>query len=330
MWAGIGIAGASLASGLLGADASRSAANTQAAATDRATQSQVAAGAQARSDLTPFREGGVSALQRLMTLTGIGSGVDKNDPRYKSIYDSLSANADAAHQKQFGMSIFDKNSGLSAPGERARFEDNLHQQASQQYTSQYGNETKNDPQYGALTKPFNYSLADFYKDPSYNFQLQQGEQGIERAMSARGLSSSTPGLKALMQWNQDYAGTAYNSAFTRAFGVDQSNKQTSYNFLQGIAGMGQNSAAQTGSVGANMASGAASSLIAGGQAQAAGTLGAASSVNNAVQGGLGNYMYNQRFQQTMGLYGNLMNMQQPTSNFDYTGTTAAGGRQYGG
>lgn len=329
MWTGIAIAGSALASAYIGSEASASAADAQKQSTDKAIGASTAATDAARRDLAPYATGGASALQRLMYLTGVGGGVDQNDPRYKSIYDSLVSNADAAHQKQFGMSIFAPNSGLNAPGERSRFEQQMNQQASQKYQTQYGNEAKNDPNYGALSKPFSYSLADFYKDPSYDFQLKQGEQGIERAMSARGLSSSTPGLKALMQWNQDYAGTAYSGAFNRAFGVDQSNKQTQYNFLSGIAGLGENAAAQSGNTGVAGAGTVANASIAGGQAAASGIIGSAQSQNAALQGGLGNYMYNQRYQQTMGLYGNLMNMQQPTSNFDYTGTTAAGGRQYG-
>jgi hypothetical protein len=241
----------------------------------------------------PYRtEAGTPALQRLMYLSGVGGGVNTSDPRYKAIYDPMVESFDQEHQQRFGMSIYDSRADATS---RESTLERFRQQAGDQYTQRYGNEAKNDSAYGSLTKPFDYSLSDFYKDPSYQFRLGEGEKAIERSMSSRGLSSSTPGLQALMRFNQDYASTEYGNAFGRAMGVDTYNRQNQFNMLSYLAGTGQNAAAMTGQAGVNTGAGMANSMIAGGQAQGQGILGSASAINNSLQGGLGNYMYQQRF-----------------------------------
>lgn len=72
--AGIGLIG-SVASGMMGADAATSAADTQAAAANRAADMSMAQYQQTRSDLTPYREGGNVGLQLMQRLLyGGGDG----------------------------------------------------------------------------------------------------------------------------------------------------------------------------------------------------------------------------------------------------------------
>ena len=61
----IGAVGGAVIGGSIAARGARSAANTQAAATDRAVEAQNAQAAQTREDLTPYRETGYRALSRL-------------------------------------------------------------------------------------------------------------------------------------------------------------------------------------------------------------------------------------------------------------------------
>lgn len=279
MFGALAIGGAALASGMIGADASKSAANSVAGASDRANAVLQRNYDTTRQDLSGYRGAGGDALGQLMYLTtGSTSGFDQNTrevARQKLI--------DNAHAQGQGLAQGWTPSEESVDG----------------YVKNYMGDMKPSGTAGSLMKPFDYSLSDFYKDPSYNFRLQQGEQGITRASAASGIASGSPGLKALMRYNQDYASTEYGNAFNRAFGVDQANKQTQYNFLSGIAGMGQNAAAMTGSAGTAAAAGSSQALMTGGQAIGAGTIGAASATNNAVQGGLSNYMYQQRYDQMM-------------------------------
>jgi hypothetical protein len=293
--AALAIGGSAVISGVLGSNASRSAAGQAAGAADRATQAQTDMYTRTRADLAPYREAGTPALQRLMYLSGVGGAVDTNDPRYKAILDPMIAEIDRQHIDAHGFSAFDPRANA---GGTQTWVSQATQKARDQYTAQYGDEAKNDPAYGSLTKPFEYSLSDFYKDPSYQFRRGEGEKAIERSMAARGLSSSTPGLQALMKYNQDYASTEYGADFGRALGVDTYNRQNKFNMLSYL-GTGQNAATMTGQAGVNTAAGMAGSIIAGGQAQAAGTVGSAGAINNSIQGGLGNYMYQQRFDQMM-------------------------------
>lgn len=149
------------------------------------------------------------------------------------------------------------------------------------------------PGYGSLTK--NFSLQDFAADPGYGFRQQQGEQSLNRAMTARGLSSSTTGLKSLMSFNQDLASQEYGAAYGR-YRDQQSNQ---FNMLSYLAGTGQNASAMTGQVGANMSAGMSGTMLAGGAATAGGIMGSGSAINNSIQGGLGNYMYQKRFEDMM-------------------------------
>jgi hypothetical protein len=73
-----------------------------------------------------------------------------------------------------------------------------------------------------------------------------------------------------MRFNQDSASQEYGSAFGRAMGVDTYNRQNQFNMLSYLAGTGQNAAAMTGQAGVNTGAGMAGSILAGGQAQAAG------------------------------------------------------------
>jgi hypothetical protein len=122
--------------------------------------------------------------------------------------------------------------------------------------------------------------------------MSEGNKGIDRASAARGGYDSGATLKALTRFNQDYAGTKFNDAFSR----DAQNKQRTYGFLSGTAGAGQNAAAQTATSGAN----AANAIGGYGMQNASnqgmyGMMGAAN-LSNGINAGIGNYLYQQRQQ----------------------------------
>lgn len=315
-WGAALAAGGALGSAYIGSEASGSAADAQKMASDRATAMSTRAADFARRDLGAYREAGVPALQQLMYLTGLstskagsvankynGSLVDSaggipvpvaslysSDEGYRKAWDEYAG----MHQQRFGKGYqADSNVGVIEQAVRSLLPMQQNTAATDATAAQ------NDPNFGSLVKPFDYSLVDFYKDPSYNFRLGEGNKALDRAQSARGIAQGSPGLKALMRYNQDYASTEYGAAFSRAFGVDQSNKQNQFNFLAAIANQGQNSAAGTGSIGMQGANSAANSMMAGGAATAQGIMGSASATNNAIQGGLSNYMYQQRYDQMM-------------------------------
>jgi len=94
----------------------------------------------------------------------------------------------------------------------------------------------NAPGYGSLTKPF--SPGDLTQDPGYEFQLQQGDQALNRKEAAAGNFFSGSALKAAQDYGQGLAGTTYNAAFQR----NQAQKQQDYSMLAGQNGAGQQAA----------------------------------------------------------------------------------------
>lgn len=277
--AALAIGGSAIVSGLLGSEASKDAAGATRDAANVAAGIQRDASNTMRRDLSGYRSAGASALQRLSRLTGVAYTPSRADTFNGEAY--LSANPDVAANPVYGADPYRHYlEHGAAEGRKAIF-------ASADSGASAGDE------FGSLMKDF--SLSDFAKDPGYQFRIDEGEKALTRGAAARGLAQSTPGLKSLMRFNQDMAGTEYGAAFAR----DQVNKGNKFNFLSTIAGMGQNAATQTGVAGVNTAGGVASAALAGGAATGAGILGSASAINNSVQGGMANYMTMQRYNEMM-------------------------------
>lgn len=71
---------------------------------------------------------------------------------------------------------------------------------------------------------FSFDASSLTSDPGYQFQLNQGQQALTRAQAAQGVTGGAA-LKEIDRYNQDYAGTAYNTAYQRAQGTFQQNYQ---------------------------------------------------------------------------------------------------------
>jgi hypothetical protein len=149
---------------------------------------------------------------------------------------------------------------------------------------------------GTLNTPFaSQTMATM--SPGYQFQLQQGQTAMNRQAAAAGLSGSGGTMKALDQYNQNFAGTAYNNAFNQyttqnqnLFGNLNSQAQqgqtastTAGNFGVGTAeygaGMNYGAAGATGQNTLSAANYLANTQIGSGNAQAQGDLGAAGQWN---------------------------------------------------
>lgn len=130
--------------------------------------------------------------------------------------------------------------------------------------------------YGSLNAPFTAQTFQQYS-PGYNFQMQQGQQGVLNgdAASQGGLSGAS--LKDLISYNQNYANTAYNNAFNQ-YQTQQSN---TFSRLADIAGLGQAGASQQAASGTALTGQIAQSAQNIGSANAAGTIG----IGNALSQG---------------------------------------------
>lgn len=267
------IAGASVASGLLGYQASQDAADASANASNNATSAQMAMFQQTKAGLAPWQQAGVPALQQLMYLTGVGKTKDDfaQQLRDSGKYNIVTSNS--------GLTKTEIDSGA------------LDKEATRLFEMQ-----SSQPGFGALSKPF--TLQDFQTDPGYEFRKSEGEKAIQRGALARGMDSSSATMKTLSGFNQNLASDEFNTAYQR----NMANKSQTFNLLSYLSGSGQNAAAVTGQAGVNTAAGVSQSIMAGGNAQAQGIMGGASALSNAFQGGLGNMMYQQRYNQQMDMW----------------------------
>ena len=187
-----------------------------------------------------------------------------------------------------GSSTVDQ-AGLDAEVKRRLAEQSLAQQAYE-----------NDPNFGSLLRAyrngeeFSFTGKDLENDPGYQFGLNQGELGINRGQASRGNFLSGAAMKELARFNEDYAGTKFNDAFSRNLNTWNTNlnayndnRNRIYNFLSGTSSAGQNAATQVGNNSQQVSNNVGNALMGGANASAAGTIGTA----NALQSGI-NQAYN--------------------------------------
>lgn len=136
----------------------------------------------------------------------------------------------------------------------------------------------------------NFTLADFNKDPGYQFRMDQGRQALERSAAAGGGLLSGGTGKALAQYGQDYASGEYSNAYNR-FNNDQT---TRFNRLSSLAGGGQTATTTIGALGTQTAANIGENYLQAGNARAAGYVGQANAINNGISS-LGNFYLQQQY-----------------------------------
>lgn len=208
---------ASLGSGILGASAAGSAADTQSQAARYAADLAAANGARTRADLEPWRTAGGNALTML-------------------------------------------NSRLPA-----------------------------------LTSPITMDQATLEATPGYRFTRDQGLRAVQSSAAAKGLGISGAALKGAAQYATGLADNTYGNRFNQ----EVTSRNTNYNMLKGLADLGENAAAQTGSLGQAATTAQTNALTGGAAASAAGDVGAANALSNALTGGANSYLQNYYLQQLL-------------------------------
>lgn len=131
-----------------------------------------------------------------------------------------------------------------------------------------------------------FAMKDFTADPGYQFRIDQGTKAIERSSAARGgLFSGRTGI-ALQQRGQNEASAEYGNAYNR-FNND---KNTVWNRLSGLAGVGQTATAQVNSDAGTYAGNVGSGMTAMGNAIGANQIanGQANAANSINQGNIWN------------------------------------------
>ncbi len=141
-----------------------------------------------------------------------------------------------------------------------------------------GNRSNALQSYGLSGLTFNPTQAQLASTPGYQFNLAQGQNAVANSSAAQGRGISGAALKGAANYA---VGLADNTLKTQQ-GIFQANLGNVVGGLQNIGNLGENAAAQTGSLGTANTNAANQSLIGGANAQAAGTVGSA----NALSGGL--------------------------------------------
>ena len=139
--------------------------------------------------------------------------------------------------------------------------------------------------YGQGTQTFNASDLNANMAPNYAFQLQQGQQQLDRSGLGQGNASGNF-FAGAQNFTQGTAAGAYQQAYNN-FNANQTNI---YNRLSGLAGLGQASANTTAQAGSAAGQGMASTTLASGAYTASGINGAGNSLAslgylNALNGG---------------------------------------------
>ncbi len=132
----------------------------------------------------------------------------------------------------------------------------------------------------------NFSMADFQKDPGYQFRMDEGNKAIERSAAAKGGLNSGGTMKALTRYSQGVASDEYQSAYNR-FNTDRSN---SFNRLASLAGIGQTANNAIGQSGQNMANNVSQNIIGAGNANAAAQMNQSNSINQGIGQGMNSWM----------------------------------------
>jgi len=292
--------GLTVASAVIGANGAKKAASTQAKSADAASQMQQQRFEQVREDLSPYRDTGSAASDRLSYLLGLAPL--EGEERYNT--DELvdeSGGTPVANAKLYATdkaykAAWDANlaSHIKQLGKGYDPRTNAGNQLALALKRKLGYATDkldtSDGQYGSLLKEFTGD--DLENDPGYQFGLDQGNQALDRRFAAGGGYFSGAAIKAANRFGQDYAGTKFNEAFSR----DNTTKSRAANFLTSVASMGSNAAAQTGNASIATGNAIANNITGAGNAQAAGTVGAYNAWGNALSNIGNNYQQNQAMQ----------------------------------
>lgn len=142
--------------------------------------------------------------------------------------------------------------------------------------------------------------------PGYQFTLAQGLQANQNAMAAKGLGVSGAAMKGAATYATGLANQTYGDQFNRLIAsgtnslaantANQGNLTSFYNRLAGVAGLGENAAAQTGNTGASLGASQSSAITAGGAAGAGGAIATGNALAGGVNGVTNAFTQNQAMQ----------------------------------
>lgn len=162
-------------------------------------------------------------------------------------------------------------------------------------------------QQGSLLQPFD--LSKFQASPAYQFNLQQGQQALDKAANARGNYYAPQTLQDVSKFSQGLA----SNEFMNAYNMYNQNQGNLFNRLFSMSGTGQSAANQTGTFGASTANNMGMAGMLGGASQAAGIMGVGNSLTGGLQNAYSLYQGNQNTQQLNQILAQLQGGTDPLS-----------------
>lgn len=144
-----------------------------------------------------------------------------------------------------------------------------------------------DPNFGKLLKPF--GTQDFQASPAYQFNLEQGQQAINKQAAARGKFYAPATLQDISKFSQGLASNEFQNAYQNY----NTNMGNIWNRLYSMSGSGQNAAASLGGFGTTVASQMGQNMIGAGDAAAAARVAQGNTVNNAIGTAYNGYLTQQ-------------------------------------
>ena len=321
MWESIAasVAGSAV-SGLIGSDSAEDAANAQTQGVNAGIGEQRRQFDLTRKDFQPYQATGVAANTRLTELLGL-----RRDP--------LALNAPTP-KGAMTATQWAQQAGFNTPEHRDWNETelgNLHAAGYRKYLEGHlqANPQEDPADFGALNRKF--SMEDMNADPvmkaSFDFGLSEGEKAVKRMFGAKGLSRSGGAVKALTRFATDYTNQKGGEAYNRFYG----DQDRTFNRLAGVSGTGQTASTTVANAGANAANNISAMQVGAGNARGAAAI-AGGNAMGGVFGNIGNQIAGQYTLDKILTNGGINPQRQfsmPTSNFDYTGWSSAGGNQYG-
>jgi hypothetical protein len=268
------------------ADSAKDATQAQIDASKREIEFQRESRDLARGDAAPYREAGATALDALMSMTGLkgtgggqalrgGGGVRPGRPtgRYISGPGQKGVRGRRSSYARYG----------GGPMMRDRTMYNINEMGPENVYSG-GGVTRNsnpatvDGQTGYVQPNENPGGVEggynFMTDPGYNFRFNEGQRALETGAAARGGLLSGGFAKKMARYGQDYASNEYTNV---------------YNRISNIAGLGQVSAGQSGNYAMMAGQGMANAAGNAGYARASGYTAGGNIWGNALQSG-GQYL----------------------------------------
>lgn len=140
--------------------------------------------------------------------------------------------------------------------------------------------------YGSLNQKFSFQPGDLTQTPGYQFQLQQGQEALDRKAAAGGGFYSGAALKASQGFGQDLASTTFDKEYNRAFNAFQTDRANTLNPLQALAGQGQTAANNVSGIQQGTGNALANLYTGLGNAQGAASIAQGNAIGGAVNNGL--------------------------------------------